>query len=189
MSVNGTSTISNFEVMVKQVEENTVYQKMHELETEICYHFNRIDWLAKAMRSEKIYVPGKGKNHDDHANEALATVGDAMLKAVIADYLYQKDVSTKGKITQIKSELENNAVMHKIMLERGLIRYAYNDKHFQSDSNVPEHEKVVSGKHDSYIEAIVGAVFYDSDYNTVKKWIEEWLLPLLRQYANVDDNK
>ena len=69
--------------------------------------------------------------------------------------------------------------MHNIMLKCGLIRYAYNAKHFQSDSNVPDHEKVVNKGHDPYIEAIVGAVFYDSNYDTTKRWILKWLLPLL----------
>ncbi len=64
----------------------------------------------------------------------------------------------------------------------GIIDYAYNDKHFYKDKHVSENEKVRSSKHDSYLEAIVGAVFYDSNYEIVKKWIKEWLLPLLEKY-------
>ena len=50
---------------------------------------------------------------------------------------------------------------------------------FQSDAGVPDHEKAVNKGHDPYIEAIVGAVFYDSNYDTTKRWILKWLLPLL----------
>ena len=62
------------------------------------------------------------------------------------------------------------------MLKCGLIGYAYNAKHFQADSDVPDHEKIVNNGRDPYIEAIVGAVFYDSNYDTTKRWILKWLL-------------
>ena len=88
-----------------------------------------------------------------------------------------KDIINVNK-KQIKSKLENNEIMHNIMLKCGLIGYAYNAKHFQSDAGIPDHEKVVTKGHDPYIEAIVGAVFYDSNYDTPKRWILKWLLPL-----------
>ena len=161
------------------MDKSVVYQTMRELEVKIHYHFNDIAWLSKAMRSEKIEVFGEGKNHSEYTNDGLATIGDTVLKSVIADYLYRKGITTKGEITQIKSKLENNEVMHNIMLKCGLIGYAYNAKHFQSDAGIPDHEKVVTKGHDPYIEAIVGAVFYDSNYDTTKRWILKWLLPLL----------
>lgn len=164
------------------MDKALIYQKMRELEIKIHYHFNDIAWLAKAMRSEKIEGVG-GKNHSEYTNEGLATVGDTLLKSVLADYLYRNDVQTKGEITCQKSALENNEVMHKIMIEHGLIGYAYNDKHFQADSNIPEHEKVVNKEHDPYIEAMIGAVFYDSNYDTTKRWILKWLLPLLKHFS------
>lgn len=168
------------------MDETIICAKMCELEEKIHYHFNDIAWLSKAMRSEKIEIVGEGKNHSEYANEGLATVGDTLLKSVLADYLYgNKGVKTKGEITCQKSALENNEVMHKTMIECGLICYAYNDKHFRSDLNIPDHEKVVDKGHDPYIEAIVGAVFYDSNYDTTKRWILEWLLPLLAQSAGV----
>lgn len=170
------------------MDEFVVYQKMHELEVKIHYHFNDIEWLSKAMMSEKIDVFGEGRNHSEYSNDGLATVGDTILKSVIADYLYREGITTKGKITQIKSKLENNKVMHNIMLKCNLIGYTYNAKHFQSDSNVPGHEKVVNKRHDPYIEAIVGAVFYDSNYDTTKCWILEWLLPLLISESKCEIN-
>ena len=161
------------------MDETKIYEKMHELEEKICHRFNDIEWLSKAMRSEKVEIDGEGKNHSEYANECLATVGDAVLKCVITDYLYRKGVTTKGEITNQKSMLENNEVLHKIMIEYKLIDCAYNDKHFHSDSNIPDHEKVVDNEHDPYIEAIVGAVFYDSNYDATKEWILDWLLPRL----------
>lgn len=158
-------------------------KEMRELELKIHYHFNNISWLAEAMGSIKIEVSGQGKNGSEYSNERLATVGDAMLKSVIVDYLYRtKSIRTKGEITTAKSDLENNTTMHRLMLGEGLISYSYNDLHFYKDPNIPDHEKVVCKEHDPYVEAIVGAVYCDSNYDTTKRWILKWLLPLLERY-------
>ncbi len=106
-----------------------------------------------------------------------------MLKSIIADKLFRTDgIRTKGGITAAKSDLENNSTTHKMMLSEGLINYSYNDLHFYKDVNIPDHEKVVCKEHDPYVEAIVGAVYYDSNYDTTRRWILKWLLPLLEKY-------
>ena len=169
--------------MVIKMDEKRFEKEMKKLQVKIRYTFNTISLLAKAMGSIKIEVPGQGKNGSEYSNEGLATVGDTILKFVITDKLYRVDnIITKGEITTAKIDLENNSTMHKLMLGEGLINYAYNDLHFYKDSNIPDHEKVVCKEHDPYVEAIVGAVFYDSNYDTTKRWIYKWLLPLLEKY-------
>ena len=81
------------------------------------------------MKSEKIEVRNVGKNHKEYTNEGLATVGDAVLKAVISDFLYKGGVTRKGEITTRKSELENNKSFRKIMTDKKLIEYAYNNEY------------------------------------------------------------
>jgi dsRNA-specific ribonuclease len=164
------------------MEKKRIEREMRELELKLHYHFNDVSWLSKAMGSIKIEVPGRGKNGAEYSNEGLATVGDTILKSVIADKLYREGTRTKGEITVKKSDLENNAAMHRMMLCEGLIDYSYNELHFYKDPNIPEHEKVVCKEHDPYVEAIVGAVYYDSNYDTTRRWILKWLLPLLERY-------
>ena len=119
-----------------------IEKEMRELELKIHYHFNDISWLSKAMGSIKIEVEGQGKNGSEYVNEGLATVGDTVLKSVIADKLFRVDnILTKGGITAAKSDLENNATMHRIMLGESFIDYSYNDLHFYKDDNIPDHEK------------------------------------------------
>lgn len=164
------------------MEKKRIEREMRELELKLHYHFNDISWLAKAMGSIKIEVVGRGKNGSEYSNEGLATVGDTILKSVIADKLYRDGIRTKGEITVKKSDLENNSAMHRMMLSEGLIDYSYNELHFYKDPQIPEHEKVVCKEHDPYVEAIVGAVYYDSNYDTTRRWILKWLLPLLERY-------
>lgn len=179
------------------MDENRIIEKMRELESVIEYRFKKLEWLSTAMQAIKIKEPEKTeksekRKHREYANEGLATVGDTVLKSVIADYLFQtKNTKTKGLITEEKRKLENNDVLYNVRKKYKIIDYAYNDKHFHSDPDVPKNEKVVDKKHDPYIEAIVGAIFYDSGYDTAKDWITKWLLPKLEQSSkklNSSDN-
>lgn len=179
------------------MDENRIIEKMRELESVIEYRFKKLKWLSTAMQAIKIEEPEKTKKsgkrkHREYINEGLATVGDTVLKSVIADYLFRtKNIKTKGLITEEKRKLENNDVLYDVRDRYHLIDYAYNDKYFHSDPDMRGHEKVVHKKHDPYIEAIVGAIFYDSGYNTAKDWITKWLLPKLEQSSkklNSPDN-
>jgi len=160
-----------------------IENEMRELESKLNYKFKDISLLAKAMASIKFDVEGAGDRHSEYLNEGLATVGDSIISFIIADELYKSGITIKGEITTNRSNLENNDVMYKVMLNEGFINYAYNDKHFYNEDNIPEHEKVVCKNHDTYIEAITAAIYYDSDYATVRKWIIEVLVPLLKKYA------
>lgn len=165
------------------IEKQRIAKEMKKLESLIHYKFNDKYLLEKAMCSSIIEVFCEGKVTKEHSNEGMATVGDTVLKLVIADYLYsEKGVKTKGEITDRKSELERNTTLHEVMVKEGLIDYAYNDHHFYSDRDIPSHEQVVSGEHDAYLEAIVGAMYYDAGFNKTKEWIRKWLIPLLDKY-------
>ena len=165
---------------------------MLELGEKIKYPFKDISLLARAMGTIKIPIPDQGKNNKEYANSGLAILGDAILKAVLTDILYRSyGIQTKGQLTTKKSELEKGIVLHNIMNGEKLIDYAFNEKHFYKDTEIPGNEKVVNNNHDQYIEAIVAAIYYDSNYDRVKKWISEWLFPLLNKYneTNKTNNK
>lgn len=153
-----------------------IESKMEELSKKIEYEFKDISLLKKAMDSTKI------QEKKEHSNQCLATVGDAVLKLLISDHLFYKDkISTMGELTEKKKELENNKVLYKIVTNEEIINFAFNDKHFYSKEN-PQHEKVASSKHDSYLEAIIGAIFYDGGFEKTKIWFENWLYPILEKY-------
>ena len=153
-----------------------IESKMEELSKKIEYEFKDISLLKKAMDSTKI------QEKKEHSNQCLATVGDAVLKLLISDYLFYIDkISTKGELTEKKKELENNKVLYKIVTNEEIINFAFNDKHFYSKEN-PQHEKVALSKHDSYLEAIIGAIFYDGGFEKTKICFENWLYPILEKY-------
>ena len=161
-----------------------IEKEMHTLETKLAYTFRDISLLAEAMRSKKIEkFPTDGKNQKEYSNEALAFLGDTIIKFLIAKHLYGDGIDRrKGVMTIKKSKLENNSIFHEIMEKEKLISYSYHDTHFHMD-NPPEHEKVATKEHDPYIEAIAAAIYKDGGWEAVAIWFENWLLPLLERYS------
>ena len=158
--------------------EEQILKKMHELETRIDYKFNDISWLSKAMRSQEIDRGSCKKRR--FSNDTLAVVGDAALKTVWADRLYFT-TERSGDLTEEKKAFESNATFYKIVEGENLRIYTYNDSGFDT----AEHKVLKSkeAKHDPYIEAIAGAIYYDGGFDQAKAWCEQWLLPLVEKYT------
>ena len=163
------------------MEESRITERMVEFNELIHAKFEDLKKLEDAMHAEKL-PEEKGKN--TYTNSALATLGDALLKFVLLDLLYRDDAkATAQKLTDDKKELENNHVMHDLLEKEGWINYAYNDKHFYNDENIPDHEKVSFNKHTMYLEAIMGAKYLDVGYDKAKEWIIGVVYPLLKKYS------
>ena len=168
------------------MNKEIIIKEMHELEVILKYEFNDIEWLAKAMESILIK---KTSSKKQYSNDSLAFVGDAILKLVISDKLYRNDnVIIKGELTDAKKLLENNTTMKNLIIGEHIIDYTYNDKHFHKDADIPGHERVIDNNHPACLEAIVAAIFYDSDFYKTQEWIIRWLLPLLEKYKNKSSN-
>ncbi len=163
------------------MEDKRINAEMQELEKILEFKFKKNSWLKKAMNSSVVKTPNK--KNTDHKNEGLATVGDAVLKAVLADFIYKQGVTTDFGITEKKSKYENNKMLHKVVTNYKISDYAYNEKHFSKDKDIPDHEKVVDNEHDVYLEAIIAAMYFDSGYDEAKNWINNWLLPRLKKLS------
>ena len=159
------------------MEQKTIEEQMHRLEQILSFTFKNINHLSQAMCAIK-------KDKNNLANESLALVGDTLLKFVLADYIYsQKPNSTKKDITEIKIVAEQNTTLNKIEKKNQILDYAYNEKHFHNDPNIPDHERVSDKEHSPYLEAIIGAIYYDSGYTKAKKWIKTWLIPKIKDHS------
>ena len=162
----------------KNMNEKEIEQKMHEFANLINKEFNDIKYLAEAMKAKKI-------KRKVYTNENLAFVGDAILKFVLADTLYEDNKKhnkgkMKGDLTKDKEKLENSAVLYRVMKNSGWCQYCNNGEEFY-DINKKDNV-VVFKKHDPYVEAIIAAIYYDSGYESARKWILEILKPLLEKY-------
>lgn len=101
-------------------------------------------------------------------NERLEFLGDAILDAVVAEYLYTRFPDKKeGFLTQTRSKIVNGDYLGQLAIQLGLdkfiISHAYN---FNSN-------KSILG--DAF-EALIGAIYLDHGYKAVKKFVFKQLL-------------
>ncbi|MDR1129881.1 MAG: ribonuclease III [Prevotellaceae bacterium] len=102
-------------------------------------------------------------------NERLEYLGDAMLGAIVADYLYEKyPLYEEGKLTKMRSKLVNRVTLLNIGKKMNL------DKFLISQVNVAglEGKFVLS----NMVEALVGAVYLDLGYKYARHFVVNVLL-------------
>lgn len=101
-------------------------------------------------------------------NERLEFLGDAILDAVIAEYLYMlypdKD---EGFLTQLRSKIVKRKQLNKLAIKLGLAPL------LKSNTNLNESRKNVLG---NALEALIGAVYMDKGYRKTRKFIIDRIL-------------
>ena len=139
--------------------------RMRRLAERIGYEYHDLSYHKEAMHC----VKEEGKN--DYTNDAMATLGDAVMKLIWSEYFFDKGLD-KDEITVRKAALEQNATLRQISDEKGIARFAYNDEFFADEA--PDNRKLPYGKHDIYVEAIIAAIYKDRGLD----YVRQWLIPL-----------
>ena len=109
-------------------------------------------------------------------NERLEFLGDAILGAVIADYLFKKyPYQTEGYLTEMRSRIVRRETLNNVALRMGLqklVQYNQNDKSL-SRSHI----------FGNALEALVGAVYLDQGYNRTRSFI---LNHMVKPYIDIN---
>ncbi|MDR1594367.1 MAG: ribonuclease III [Prevotellaceae bacterium] len=101
-------------------------------------------------------------------NERLEYLGDAMLGAIVADYLYEKYPShEEGLLTKMRSKLVNRITLLNVGKTMNL------DKFLVSQVNIGVEGKFILS---NMVEALVGAVYLDLGYKYAKYFVVNILL-------------
>ena len=102
-------------------------------------------------------------------NDTLAQVGDAILDTIISER-YFAEGKNKKDIDDIRQHLANNDNLFSIS-KKSLSSFCYHESHFHD--NAPSEHKVAVGRHDSIVEAIIGAIYLDGGIAKARQWIYE----------------
>lgn len=118
----------------------------------------------------------KSMTHDDqNSNERMEFLGDAILDAVVAEYLYEKFPNEdEGYLTKIKSKVVNRRTLGKIGHEME-IRKILN---YNKSRNI--RVETIEG---NAFEALIGALYLDGGYATAKKSIFNHVF---KKYVNLN---
>ncbi len=109
-------------------------------------------------------------------NERLEYLGDAILGAVIADFLYnrfpQKD---EGYLTKMRSKLVNRQFLTDLTFDMGLNVF------IESNTRNTVDKSHIFG---DILEALIGAIYLDKNYQAAKFFITK---KILSQYVNLNE--
>ena len=109
-------------------------------------------------------------------NERLEFLGDAILDAVVAEYLYgQFPGENEGFLTQTRSKIVNGDYLGQLAIQLGL------DKFIVSHAHNYNSNKHILG--DAF-EALIGAIYLDHGYKAVKKFV---IKQLLKKHINLGE--
>lgn len=96
-------------------------------------------------------------------NERLEYLGDAVLSAIVADFLFKKyPYENEGFLTDMRSKIVSRAALNKLSLKLGL------NNHIMSGNDKSKQGRSAGG--DAF-EAFVGAMYIDKGYAFTKKII------------------
>lgn len=121
------------------------------------------------------------KNGMSSSNERLEYLGDAVLGAVVAEYLFKKfPFKDEGFLTKMRSRIVNRKQMNKLSLKLGIDNYLnYNISNKQRGGSI----------NGDAMEALIGAVYIDKGYNTTADFIVNRVLKIhidLDEIENID---
>lgn len=105
----------------------------------------------------------------DENNERLEYLGDAVLSALIADFLFKKyPYKEEGFLTEMRSKMVNRQQLNDIAIRMGLKKITLYNK---TDGSLK-----VSQIFGNTLEALVGAIYLDQGYKKTNNWVKECII-------------
>lgn len=139
--------------------------------------FNRLEIVPKNRKVYELAFSHSSYVNEKHLKsdyERLEFLGDAVLDLVISDYLYNSFNIKEGDMTKIRASY---------VCENACSRYA-SDLEFSDYIKVGHGEELEGGRYKKVIladifEALMGAIYLDLGYDTVKKVILKVIIPYI----------
>jgi len=138
-----------------------------DIENIIGYRFTDKEILQEALTHKSYAGECRGVKH----NERLEFLGDSILGAVVADYIYNKCPHVEeGVLSKIKSNLVSRRNLYFWGKEMSLGRFLRLG-HGEIATGGRERDSIISNA----VEAVLGAVYLDGGYAAAEKVILPWV--------------
>ena len=109
------------------------------------------------------------RENAEENNERLEYLGDAVLSALIADYLFKRyPYKEEGFLTEMRSKMVNRQQLNEIAVRMGLKKVTLFSK---MDASLK-----MSQIFGNTLEAIVGAIYLDQGYKKTARWVKERII-------------
>ena len=151
-----------------------------ELMKKIGYIFKNEDYLREALTHRS--YSNENEKYRKFDNEKLEFLGDAVVNLIVTEYVYSLGKGKKeGELAKLKSQIISEPVFSSIASDLKLGNYLYlsNGEIMSGGRN----RKSILG--DAF-EALIGAIFKDSDYYTTKEIALKYLLEKIENINNIE---
>lgn len=109
------------------------------------------------------------RENSDENNERLEYLGDAVLSALIADYLFKRyPYKDEGFLTEMRSKMVNRQQLNEIAMRMGIRKVTLYNK---NDNSLK-----VSQIFGNTLEALVGAIYLDKGYKKTSVWVTKRII-------------
>ncbi len=142
------------------------------------YHFNNVNLLIEALTH-----PSYASQKNLPSNQRLEFLGDAVLELSVSRYLFEKYTTLpEGELTNKRSNLVRNATLATFAKQNGIedvlmigpeLRYVKNKS-----------ESLPNSAFACATEAVIGAIYMDSDFATAEKVV----LSIVPELVKIADN-
>ncbi len=134
------------------------------VEEKIGYTAKDPKWLEQAF-CHKSY---QKENPDCEHNEKLEFLGDAVLDLVLSDLLMVKFADDQeGSLSRKRASVVNEDRLCELARKNAMDQFLLIGER-ETNNNLQENPRIVA----SVFEAVVGAIYKDSGYEVVYKWVE-----------------
>jgi len=147
-------------------------EKLSTFERIIDYRFTDLRLLQKALVHSS-YAFEQAQTGQD--NQTLEFLGDAVLDLVVGHIVYRKYPEMReGELTRLRSALVNETHLANMAREIDLGNFLFLGKG-EDASNGRNKSSILSCGY----EAVIGAIFEDTGYQTVSELIEKFFIPAI----------
>lgn len=143
------------------------------LEKAIGVEFSNMDILRQAM-VHRSYL-NEHRDFPLDQNERLEFLGDAVLELVVTDYLYSEFPNPEGELTAWRASLVNTQMLALVAEQLGVEEYLYLSRGESKDTNPKARHSILANS----IEAIIGAIYLDKNYDAAAVFIHNNIIEKL----------
>jgi len=163
--------------LLVKLDNQMTTNNLDQLQTTIGVKFNKPDLLVQAL-THKSYL-NENKHLHLKSYERLEFLGDAVLELWTSDILYKLFPDfPEGKLTNLRALTVRTQTLSKVAKSIGLGQYLF----------LSQGETQTGGRQNDSIledcfEALIGAIYIDSNQKAVSKFLKTFLLPEIITYS------
>lgn len=153
--------------MVSGIDES-LGEKARAVKGILGYEFTDKQLLIRALTREAHAKERRDEGEECEGQEALETLGDAILGAAVTDLLFRSGCETDHDLTTRRDRLVNDDHVAEVAKNSGIAPYI-----ILNGGEEKEGRREESGILADTLEALIGAVHLDGGFDAAKKVVEE----------------